>query len=125
MVRRRYKLTNLEFYDILNFKMKKKVLQPKFIKPFSKGQITLPKDYRDYLDIDENSWLRISLLDDQILVQPVKDLKETRKARPKLDKKRYLQALLKIKGDWFSEKEIEKVRKEVEKRLSKHEESLT
>lgn len=118
-------LTDLEFYDILNFKMRGRVLHPKFIKPFSKGQITIPKNYREYLGIDEESWLKISLWNNQILVQPIKEVREARRVKPRLDKKTYLKVLLKIKGDWLKKEEIRKIRTEVEKRLLDDEENLT
>lgn len=105
--------------------MKGGVLEPRFIKPFSKGQITLPKDYREHLGIDENSWLRISLWDEQILVQPVKDLQKTRRIKPRMSKKTYLKTLLKIKGDWLKGEEMKKTRKEIEKRLLRNGKNLT
>jgi len=118
-------LTNLGFYGILNFKMMNGNLQPKFIQPFSKGQITLPKDYREYLGINENSWLKISVLDEQILIQPVKGMEESRVIKPKINREAYLKKLLKIKGTWFDEKEIDEVRAEIEERLARNEKTLT
>lgn len=102
-------------------------LQPKFIKPFSKGQITLPKDYREYLGIDENSWLRIALENSQILIEPIEKEGQRRTIKPKVDRKRYLKILSKIQGKWFGEKEVEEikeVRAEIEKRLLKNEKAL-
>ena len=121
-------MTNLEFYVILNFKMNSASLQPKYIRPFSKGQITLPKDYREYLGIDENSWLRIALENSQILIEPVKEERKTRTVKPKVDRKRYLKILSKIQGKWFGEKEVEEIKKtraEIERRLLKNEKALT
>lgn len=120
-------LTNLGFYAILNFKMGNASLQPKFIKPFSKGQITLPKDYREYLGIDENSWLRIALENSQILIEPVEKETESRTIRPSVDRKTYLKNLLKVKGAWFGKKEVKemkKIRAEIEKRLLRNEKDL-
>lgn len=118
-------MTSLEFYGILNFKMVNTSLQPKFIQPFSRGQITLPKDYREYLGINEKSWLKISLLDDEILIQPVKDAKESRVIKPKISREAYLKKLLKIKGAWFNKKEIDEVRAEIEERLDRNEKAFT
>lgn len=93
--------------------------QPKFIKPFSKGQITLPKDYREYLGIDENSWLRIALREDEILIKPVEKEGQRRTIKPKISLKKYLKILPQIQGAFGNElvKENRQIRKEVEKRL--------
>lgn len=101
--------------------MNNTVPQTKFIKPFSKGQITLPKDYREYLGIDEDSWLKVSLKGEKILLQPVEDFDELRRIEPEFNKEVYLRSILKIKGDWFNEKEMRRARKEVERRLTKNE----
>lgn len=118
------KLTDLEFHGILNPKMRETTLQPKFIRPFSKGQITLPKDYREHLRIDENSWLRISLLDDQILIQPIKN-QLSRRIKAKLNLRDYKKVLLKIKGNWVNKAEYKKTREEIEKRLFRNEKNFT
>jgi len=99
--------------------------QPRFIKPFSKGQITLPKDYRDFLGIDENSWLKISLWNKkQMILQPIKEIEESMVIKPKVDLKTYREKLLKIKGKWFDVSDFKKIRKEIEKRLAKNERDL-
>ena len=104
--------------------MKQTVLQTRFIKPFSKGQITIPKNYRDYLGINDKRWVMISLFKDQILLRPVKDVAEKRGISPKLEPKAYRKVLLKIRGDWFDEKELNRTRRGVEKRLAENEKSL-
>jgi len=114
-------LTSLEFHDILNLKMGNAGLQPRFIRPFSRGQITIPKDYREYLDIDENSWLRIVLKEDQILIKPIEEERQQRKLKPKISFEKYLKMLPQIQGVFGDElaKENKQIRKEVEKRLKK------
>jgi len=114
-------LTSLEFHDILNLKMGNASLQPRFIRPFSRGQITIPKDYREYLDIDENSWLRIVLKEDQILIKPIEEERQQRKLKPKISFEKYLKMLPQIQGVFGDElaKENKQIRKEVEKRLKK------
>lgn len=97
----------------------------KFIKPFSRGQITIPKDYREYLGIDEDSWLKVSLWKNQILLQPVGEFQETRVVKARVSGKIYLNGLLKVKGDWFKEREFEKIRVRVEKRVLENEKNLT
>ncbi len=98
------------------------VLQPKFIKLFSRGQITLPKDYRDYLDIDEKSWLKISLgSKSEIVIQPVKEVKRQKSIKPKLNLEKYKKILSRIKGSFSPELEEEnkQIRKEMQQRLKK------
>ena len=121
-------LTNLVFHDILNFNMSNAGLQPKFIKPFSRGQITLPKDYRDCLGIDETTWLRIFLSDDRIVVEPVKevvDMDDSDKLviKPKISSSAYRNAVLSAKGVFGVkiEEEASQVRKEISQRLKKQE----
>lgn len=99
--------------------MTETTLQPKFIKPFSRGQITLPKNYREYLGIDENSWLRITLREDEILIKPVEKEGQRRTIKPKISLKKYLKILPQIQGAFGDELvgENKQIRKEVEKRL--------
>lgn len=104
--------------------MNNNIPQAKFIKPFSKGQITLPKDYREYLGIDEDSWLKVSLKGEKVLLQPVEDFDELRRIEPEANKEVYLRSILKIKSDWFDEKEMKRARKGVERRLTKNEKDL-
>lgn len=107
-------------------------LQPKFIKPFSRGQITLPKDYRDFLGIDSNSWLFLTIQDDSLIIKPVKKenfitTKKPRILKAKISQKTYLKNLLKIKSSWFSEKDLgdyKKIRQEIEERFRQNEASF-
>lgn len=104
--------------------METAVFQPKFIKPFSRGQVTLPKNYRDYLGIDENSWLKVCLWNNQILIKPVKEVESQKAIKPKIGLKAYRKILFKIKGGWFDEREHKKMRNEIEKRLLENEKAL-
>jgi len=83
----------------------------KYIKSFSKGQITIPKEFREALNLEGDFWLKLSLTGKKITAEPAEKAK-----RPKA-KTNYREKLLKIKGGWFSEKEWLKTRKEVEERL--------
>ena len=83
----------------------------KYIKSFSKGQITIPKEFRDMFGLGDNFWLKVFVDKGRIVAEP------TEKVRKKQDD--YLQKILKIKGDWFSEKEWQNTRKEIEQRLKK------
>ena len=99
-------------------------IQPQFIKPFSRGQITLPKRYRDYLGINENSWLKISLEDNKIFLQKIQEAQESRIIKSTVSRNDYLKKILEIRGKWFSEDEYKKTRKGIEKRLLRNEKNF-
>lgn len=81
----------------------------KFVKSFSKGQITIPKEFRDAFGIEGEFWMKMSLAGDKIVAIPVEQGK---------DSSNYQDKLLSIKGEWFSAAELENNRSEVEKRLN-------
>lgn len=82
----------------------------RFIKSFSKGQITIPKELRDALGIMNEFWLKVYIQNGKIIAEPVEKEK---------NKTEYAKKILSIKGDWFSETEHKKIREEVEERLGK------
>lgn len=84
-----------------------------FIKSFSRGQITIPKAMRKALGLNGNFWLKVYLEKGKIIAEPV----ETEETMPSQEE--YLQKLMKIKGDWFDEKEFQETRKEMDKRIDK------
>ena len=47
-----------------------------FIKSFSKGQITIPKVFRDKLGIRDDFWLKMGIDGNRLIAEPVSD--ETR-----------------------------------------------
>lgn len=82
----------------------------KYIKSFSKGQITIPKEYRNFLNLGDIFWLRLNLDQDKITLEPIVEDAI----------KNYPNDLLGIKSDWFSENEITKNRKDIKNRLDKN-----
>lgn len=82
----------------------------RFVKSFSKGQITIPKEFRNAFGISNEFWLKLYIQNGTIIAEPVE------KERNASD---YLQKLQGIKGEWFSPREYEKTRKEVEERANK------
>lgn len=101
--------------------------QPRFIKPFSKGQITLPKDYRDYLGISDQSWLFLSLQGDSLVMKPVEKIKIDSQDSPQIIKaqvsfEKYKKMLPKIKGAFGEQiaEENKQIRKEIEDRFKKY-----
>ncbi|OGE06208.1 hypothetical protein A3I53_00625 [Candidatus Curtissbacteria bacterium RIFCSPLOWO2_02_FULL_40_13b] len=82
----------------------------RFIKSFSKGQITIPKEFRKAIGVRDNFWLKLTIKGGKIVAEPVEKEK---------NKKAYSQKLLAIKGQWFSPSEFQEARRAVEKRLEK------
>lgn len=100
----------MRFQYTLNFSMGRQKPE-KYIKSFSKGQITVPKEFRDFLGLGDVFWLKISIDQDKIVAEPVDTHKQGN----------YSNKLLDIKGDWFSEEELTQNRQEIEKRLKENE----
>jgi bifunctional DNA-binding transcriptional regulator/antitoxin component of YhaV-PrlF toxin-antitoxin module len=86
-----------------------------FVQSFSQGQITIPKKFRDELNLDNVFWLKL-FIDDQkrIIAEPVEKT---------VDKSNYLDSLLAIKGDWFDINDYDKMKKDLVKRLAKNDEN--
>lgn len=82
----------------------------RFVKSFSKGQITIPKELRDVLGIMGEFWLKLYIQNGKIIAEPVEK---------EVNQSEYLKTLLSIKGKWVSEDEIKKNRTTVEKQIKK------
>lgn len=82
----------------------------RFVKSFSKGQITIPKDFRDMFGMTDDFWLKLYIDNGKIIAEPVE--KET-------SQDEYLKKILSITGKGFNPEEINKNRREVEKQLAK------
>jgi len=80
-----------------------------YIKSFSKGQITVPKDVRESLGLNDEFWLKLYTDGEKIIAEPIEKKKDT---------SGYQKKLLTIKGRWFKSKQIAANRKQIEKRLS-------
>lgn len=79
----------------------------KYIKSFSQGQITIPKEVRDEFGLGLEFWLRLRLMNKQIILEPVEK---------KVSRKDYAQTLLEIDGSWFDMKDYKKMRQEIRDR---------
>lgn len=79
----------------------------KYIKSFSQGQITIPKEFREELGLDNEFWLKLQLINQVIVAKPIEK---------SINKKQYANSLLKIKGDWFDYKDWEKMRWQLNQR---------
>lgn len=82
----------------------------RFIKSFSKGQITIPKEMREVLGMEPEFWLKVHIEGGKIVAEPVEQKK---------DKAAYRRKLLSIKGDWIDPEEIARNRKQVEEQIRK------
>lgn len=80
-----------------------------FVQSFSQGQITIPKKFRDELNLDNIFWLKL-FIDNQnrIIAEPVDREKDTSD---------YLDTLLSISGNWFDIKDYKRMRKDLSNRL--------
>lgn len=89
----------------------------RYIKSFSKGQITIPKQFRDIFGMTGEFWLKMYVDKGRIVAEPME--KEKNEKSSSTNKAEYTQKLLNIKGDWFSLEEIGENRKAVEKQIDK------
>ena len=48
----------------------------RLVKPYSKGQITIPADFREKLGIDENSILQLELKGSKIEITPLRTVED-------------------------------------------------
>lgn len=79
----------------------------KYIKSFSQGQITIPKEFREELGLENEFWLKLELINQVIVAKPIER---------KISRKEYLKKLLTIKGDWFDMVDYQKMRADLRKR---------
>lgn len=86
----------------------------RYVKSFSKGQITIPKQIRDEFGMENDFWLKLYTQEGKIIAEPIEE--------KKMDKREWRKILLTLKTDWFDEgveAEIYKSRQEIEDRLKK------
>lgn len=94
-----------------------------FVKSYSRGQITIPQGFREYLGIGSGDWLFLTIKDGCLVMKPVKEEKFLEEkplvAKPKISLRDYLKNLSAVKGAFGPEieKEYKQIRKEVEERL--------
>jgi len=75
----------------------------KFIKSFSKGQITVPLEIRNYLGLGDEFWLKLYTEGNRIVAEPVES--------PKGGKKSLAELLLSLDTACFDEKYVGELRK--------------
>lgn len=82
----------------------------RYVKSFSQGQITIPKEFRKAIGLKESFWLKLSINKGKIIAEPTER---------EMESSVYLAKILSIKGDWLVAEEIQQNRLEVEKRIKK------
>lgn len=102
-------LNNTEIQFILNT-----MITTKFIKTFSKGQITIPKEFRDQLGLHHEFWLKITINNGKIIAEPV-DVSDKKQV-----KSLYRKRLLKLNGTLDLRNDVKEIRKEIEDKLEKN-----
>jgi len=85
----------------------------KYIKSFSQGQITIPKEFREELGLENEFWLKLQLVNQVIVAEPMEDEK-------KINQKEYAESLLEVDGSWFDVEDYKKMRKETRKRKKQY-----
>jgi AbrB family looped-hinge helix DNA binding protein len=91
----------------------------RYIKSFSKGQVTIPKDIRNALGIGEDFWLKLFVEKGKIIAEPT----EQKEDEEEFEKKRveYRKKLLSIKTTFDLGPELKRNREQIEERLKKYE----
>ncbi len=105
-------------------------LPEEYVKPISRGQITIPIAYRKAFGIDENTWVRLEAKKDRIILKPENRPKKKKKASnesakiipAKVGLEEYKKILKTINGSWWTEEDEKRRlegRKQLEKKLKK------
>lgn len=81
----------------------------KYIKSFSSGQVTIPKEFRESLGIGDDFWLKLSLNNGNLIAEPVQEVR---------NKATYKQDLAGIKSVIDLKLQVEANRKELEQQIT-------
>lgn len=73
----------------------------------TKGQLVIPKKYRDKLNISHNVHLNVVLAEDGIFIHPIREVQHVSEKRRQL----YRRVLKNIKGSWTDDITYEKEEK--------------
>ncbi|MEW6610114.1 MAG: AbrB/MazE/SpoVT family DNA-binding domain-containing protein [Patescibacteria group bacterium] len=91
----------------------------KYVKSFSKGQITIPKELRQSLGMGDDFWLKLQIENGKLTAEPVEHA-----APRKFSKEEYLKKILTLKTGWFNPQEITNMRKRTARRLKRMDREL-
>lgn len=90
-----------------------------YIKSYSKGQFTLPKEVRDALGLGNDFWLQLDLQGNQIRLQPVTGAKLLKE--PEVTQSDYATLLKDLDTTWFDHEEYKKMKDDIKKRVDSYE----
>ena len=84
-----------------------------YARPFSNGQITIPKPIRQAMGIEDKSWLKFEAKGDQLIIS---------QANPttNLNQSKYANALRQLNTDWFDAKDYQQIKKSWPARAKKY-----
>jgi antitoxin PrlF len=86
----------------------------RFVKSFSRGQITIPKEIREELGVSEEFWMKMFVDNGKIVVEPVQKIPS---------KEEYLKKLLSLDTSWFTEEDYDdykKIRQEADEHVERN-----
>jgi bifunctional DNA-binding transcriptional regulator/antitoxin component of YhaV-PrlF toxin-antitoxin module len=87
----------------------------KYIKSFSKGQITIPKEFREMFGLGDDFWLKIFVDKGRIVAEPTES-----EQNGNISNKEYLKILERTQGKWREDwQRLRGKRKQVELNASK------
>lgn len=82
----------------------------RYIKSFSKGQITIPKEVRDLLGIQDEFWLKVWTEEGRIIAEPIEET---------TNKTTWRKKLLQMPELFVNQDEIQRNRLQLERQISK------
>lgn len=86
-------------------------IQPRFIKSFNNGQITIPKEVRDFFGMKHEFWLKLYIKEHKIIAEPIQKA---------IDREEYKNKLLALTTPvTISWEEIVKNRKQIDEQMKK------
>lgn len=80
----------------------------KYVKSFSKGQITIPKEVRESLALGDDFWLKLSIEGNKMVFE---------RAEQEKNDQHYAERLKKIKGGWLTKDEYRKNRAQTKRKF--------
>jgi AbrB family looped-hinge helix DNA binding protein len=84
-----------------------------YVRPFSSGQITIPKKVRDKLGIGTDTWLKIEVKDTYLTISP-------QERSVSSDREAYVKKLVSLDTNWFNHEEWQESRDLLKKRAEKY-----
>lgn len=90
-----------------------------FIKSYSKGQLTIPKEVRDSMGLGDDFWLELTMEGNKLTIKPLKDTNVVREPSTGADD--YAKMLKNLDTSWFDEEQYKKLKDDLAKRKDLYE----